>query len=167
MSLRAEIARWDGRSSADIEQVYQVHSNEPDFVDQLLATLSMQELQNGASWLLKAGLENQGELDSAQCKNFFQCLPLLEHWSARLHALQCIPFLTIPDASEMLLEHFLRANLLEANKFVRAWTYNGFAELSRKNSKYREEVLRVFELAHRDEAASVKARIRRIENDGF
>ncbi|WP_286235611.1 hypothetical protein [Thalassotalea sediminis] len=57
---------------------------------------------------------------------------------------------------------FLRQTLTDQNNFVRAWSYNGFYELSRQHSMYKDETEQYFEMAMRDEAPSVKARIRNI-----
>ncbi len=57
--------------------------------------------------------------------------------------------------------------LTDHNKFVRAWSYNGFFELSRQHSEYLDETKQFFQMTMRDEAPSVKARIRNIMKTGF
>jgi hypothetical protein len=57
---------------------------------------------------------------------------------------------------------FLRTCLADENKFVRAWAYNGFYLLSQQYPEYQQETEQFFAMAMRDEAASVKARIRNI-----
>lgn len=160
MSLAAAIAKWDGKSADDIAAVYSKFSNQRGFSKSLVNHLHVAELQAGASWLLKAWLADGGQLSARDTAVLFQSLSGLQHWSARLHGLQCLAYLTIPDASEKPLERFLRQHLTHENKFVRAWAYNGFALLSRKNPDFSKEAESLFEMALRDEAASVKARIR-------
>ncbi len=62
------------------------------------------------------------------------------------------------------IEKFLRECLGNEKKFVRAWAYNGFQILAEQFSEYKEEVSKLFEQALREEATSVKARIRQLMN---
>ena len=62
---------------------------------------------------------------------------------------------------------FLRNCLVDNNKFVRAWAYNGFYELAVQYPEYEKETKQFFEMAMRDEAPSVKSRIRNIMKKGF
>ena len=57
--------------------------------------------------------------------------------------------------------------MVENNKLVRAWAYNGFYEISRQYPEYKEETKKLFAMAMKDEAPSVKARIRNIMRTGF
>ncbi len=84
-----------------------------------------------------------------------------------MHALQCLPFLTIDQSEKKLVETFLRITLSGQNKFVRAWSYNGFYELARQYPEYQAETKILFEMAMNDEAASVKARVRNLIRKGF
>ena len=72
--------------------------------------------------------------------------------------------MTIAENQTEKLYYHLRHCLSDTNKFVRAWSYNGLAELAKQYPQYRGEVKQLFELAQNDdsEAASVKARIRNI-----
>lgn len=62
---------------------------------------------------------------------------------------------------------FLRNCLISDNKFVRAWAYNGFYELALQYPAYKTEVKKFLDMAMKDEAASVKARVRNILKRGF
>ena len=81
--------------------------------------------------------------------------------------LQCIPFMPIAKKNINVVYNFLRWTLTDQNKFVRAWSYNGFYELSKQHPEYLDETKQYFEMAMRDEAPSVKARIRNILKKGF
>lgn len=117
----------------------------------------------GASWLVKHHLESNKSLSENERTVVYQLLPALEEWQARLHVLQSIPLMPIPESCWQALEIFLRQSLNDPNKFVRAWTYNGLHELARFNDALREEVDAILEMGLRDEPASVKARIRNIK----
>jgi len=97
----------------------------------------------------------------------YKSLGTQEHWEAKLHILQSLPYLPIAERNRKAVEAFLRLTLTDANKFVRAWSYNGFYELARQHPKYQAETEQFFQMAMRDEAASVKARIRNIMKKGL
>ncbi len=163
MSLAAAIRRWDRKSADDIAVVYREFASQKTFSTLLLDALADAELQAGASWLLKAWLEDGNLLSAKDSTRLLNAFPELQDWAARLHCLQSLPFIEIPASCEQPLGKFLHRQLTHDNKFVRAWAYNGFALLGRNNARYREEAESLFEMAMRDEAPSVKARIRQIQ----
>ncbi len=167
MSLDQEIAAWDGKSADDIAAVYSRHHGQPAFVDSLVEFSKEPAYQKGATWLLKRWFESGNSLDSQQITTVYSSLQALEDWESRLHLLQCIPHMPIEKPMKPKVEFFLRASLTDSNKFVRAWAYNGFYELALQYPEYVDEVQAIFDLALRDEAASVKARIRNIQKKGW
>jgi len=56
---------------------------------------------------------------------------------------------------------------MSENKFVRSWAYNGFYGLSRQYPEYIQETKQFFEVAMKDEAPSVKARIRNVTKNSL
>ena len=99
-----------------------------------------------------------------------QCSPLCSstlstfvyNSQSKLHILQCLPYLDIPEDDSVGLGKFLDACLESDSKFVRAWAYNGFNELSLRFPRYREKVDGLLARAIESESASVQARIRNI-----
>ncbi len=167
MSIEQEIISWDGKSSSDIAEVYNRHCNN-DVLPKVLIRLSRKtELQKGTTWVLKRYLENGKKIDPYDVSELVELVPQFEHWESRLHFLQCLPFLAIDESQQSAIELFLRKCIKDANKFVRAWAYNGFYVLACQYPEHKPEVLQFFDLAMRDEAASVKARIRQIMKKGF
>ena len=162
MTLEQAITNWDGKSASDIKEIYQRHCGTDSFTASLIKSLAPGDLQIGASWLLKHYLENNNTLDSDQLSAIYQSLSALGHWQARLHILQCIPMMPIGKPETKTVEGFLRSCLADSNKFIRAWAYNGFFELAMQYPEYRPETRQFFDMALRDEAPSVKARIRNI-----
>lgn len=167
MHIEQEIAAWDGKSAADIKSIYDAHKAETNFADTIIALSFTQACEKGATWSLKAWLEHGNTLEQTQVAKIYRSLDQLEHWEAKLHVLQSIAFMPIAEAERNNVYNFLRLTLTDQNKFVRAWSYNGFYELSRQHSKYLNETKQFFEMAMRDEAPSVKARIRNIIKKGF
>ena len=155
MSIESEIESWDGKSSVDIEAVYNRHLTRKEFLSIVVHLLEIEHLQCGASWLLKHYFENEGAIDSMQASDILGKLYKLVTWEAKLHILQSLPYIPISIDRKEGVEYFLRNNLTSDNKFVRAWTYNCFYLLSRQFSEYEQETKRFFEMAMKDEVPSV------------
>ena len=167
MSIEAELKNWDGKSADDISEIFHRFARETWFLARIIELMARKELQAGTSWLLKRHLDNGGTIGFADSRRLFELLPLLDDWQAKLHLLQCLARLEIDEAGKKCLDPFLRGGLRSDNKFVRAWSYSGFYELAVRFPEYREETARFFEMALRDEAPSVKARIRKLLEKGF
>lgn len=167
MSIESEIENWDGKSSVDIEAVYNRHITRTNFLSIVVHLLEIEHLQSGASWLLKHYFENGGAIDSRQASDILGKLYKIVAWEAKLHILQSLPYIPISIDRKEGVEYFLRNNLTNDNKFVRAWTYNGFYLLSKQFSEYVQETKSFFRMAMKDESPSVKARIRNIAKKGF
>lgn len=160
MALADAVREWDGKSAEDISGIFQDYGRKPGFVDQVVDSIGNPETERGMTWLLKAWLESGERLNSKQLSRIYRSLNELQHWEGKLHILQCIPHMPVPAANKENVEWFLREALSDNNKFIRAWGYNGFHQLAQQFPEYQTEVDQFIELAMRDEAASVKARIR-------
>ena len=167
MDLRAELLNWDGRTAADIADIYQRYKAVEGFHRCLITLMGEEVSQRGATWLLKRYLQDGGYLGALEIASIYKLLPVLAHWESRLHLLQSIPFMPIAKTEKITVERFLRKSLSDDNKFVRAWAYSGFYELSLQYEEYREETTTLMEMALRDEVPSVKARVRKIVSKGF
>lgn len=162
MSLKEEIATWNGKSADDIQTIYKRYCHVSHFPGNIIDLIKDPSCQKGATWLIKHHLDSSHCLEQEQSQALCNLLNQLEHWETRLHMLQCFEYIQIVETEKKTTEHFLRVCLSDDNKFVRAWAYNGFYLLSRQYPEYREEAFRFFDMAMKDEAASVKARIRNI-----
>jgi len=162
VNLFEALKTWDGKSADDITAIYFDYCEAPDFTNTIINLIEDVETQNGATWLLKKHLESVETLTTQQVKQIYNCLTKLDHWEAKLHILQSMPYLPIAAKQKNLVESFLRICLKDKNKFVRAWVYNGFFELARQFPEYQKEVDTMLSEALEKEASSVKARIRNI-----
>ena len=161
-NLKKVLLEWDGKSRDDITAIYFDFCESPDFTNSIITPIQDADLQNGATWLLKKHLELGESLSTPQVEQIYTSLTKLNHWEAKLHVLQSICYLSITTKQKNSVESFLRTCLTDKNKFVRAWTYNGFYELARHHPEYKNEVDAMLAEALEKEAASVKARIRNI-----
>lgn len=145
-------------------QAYTRLAGEPRFAANLVDQLASDpQSEIIASWFLKHHLENGAILDPVQVDSVFAAAGGLKHWEAILHVLQCFPYMTITESVRDTVERFLRASLEHENKFVRAWAYGGFNQLADAFPQYGAEARRLLDYALRNEAPSVKARIRKID----
>lgn len=167
MSLEQEIASWNGKSSHDIDAIYNRHYEDDSFNSKMIGVSRKVSLQKEATWLIKRYLEDGHIIEARKYATLFKLLPKLEHWESKLHILQCLSYMQIGVTAKKNVDMFLRKCLIDDNKFVRAWAYNGFYEISLQYPEYNEEVKQIFNMAMRDEAPSVKARIRNIVKKGF
>ncbi|MBW9271272.1 MAG: hypothetical protein K1566_16655 [Candidatus Thiodiazotropha sp. (ex. Lucinisca nassula)] len=166
MSIRKMLEKWDGKSIGEINRLYDLYRTDDAFITLILPLFKQRDCESGATWLLKRYLEDQKCIDDSLLDEIFKSLASLNHWQSKLHLLQCLSYFKISKTNKRNLELFLRECLMSNNKFVRAWAYNGFYELAVQHPQYREETKTFFEMAMRDEAPSVKARIRNIMKQG-
>lgn len=164
MLLIDKLNQFDGKNLDSLAEI--ATANEPtesavnDLLDIVKVGASRQQI--AATWVLKHWIESGLQLTERQVTTWLDSLPDLAHWESVLHTLQVLPEVLIPAASAVPLYHFLKCHLVDDNKFIRAWTYNGLDVLAQHYPEYRGETEQLLHLALRDEPASVRARVRQI-----
>jgi len=167
MDMEQQIAAWDSKTTAALEAVFAQYSQSEKTLAGLLPLMAVEALQKGASWLIKHAIEAGMPVTADDSRQLLAQLDNLVHWESRLHILQCLDHLTVSARQKKRLERFLRACLQEDNKFIRAWAYNGFYRLACQHVEYQQEAQQLLEQGLNEEAASVKARIRRLLKEDF
>lgn len=167
MDIRRKIKNWDGKSANDIGEIYSSHCHGASFSSEIIKLIGDSSQQKGATWLLKRHFENENQITSEEVSEIYNKLKALKQWESKLHILQCLSFMPNTKPHKSKVEMFLRNCLMDNNKFVRAWAYNGFYELATQHPEHKKETKQFFEMAMRDEAPSVKSRIRNIMKKGF
>jgi len=167
--LENAIQRWNGKSASDIKSIYQQFEKTPDFIESLISLCQYSEYQKGATWLIKHHLEKpDNQLSKEQGEQLISSASELDHWEAKLHLLQFIQYINIPESCVGKLEDFIRVSMKDDAKFVRAWAYSSFHTLANQYPEYREEAIFILETSlDRESAASIKARIRNVLKQGF
>jgi len=169
INLTRELAAWDKKSVDVITSIYDRFAAEPDFVEHIVSLTPELTLQSGSTWLLKHYLEErQQPLSGGLVTAIFQHLDRLVEWEAKLHILQCMAYLPVPETHVKKTQSFLLENIESDNKFIRAWSYSGYYQLAKQYPELRYDVeKRLTEALQNDPAASVKARIRKLLKEGF
>jgi hypothetical protein len=164
MSIREELEQFDGRHTEVLERILSGHHATNLLIKGLVLLVADKEqrIQTGATWLLKRLAENHVHFKREHLIALFGSVSELTHWMAKLHVCQMLQYVVIPEESERNVAWFLERNLYDENKFLRAWTYQGFYELAKQHKKYLDYAMEHMEHGEVDKAASVKARIRKI-----
>jgi len=161
-TLKHTLSAWDGKQTDVLGDIYSELSTETDFMDACVALLHDSELQVAASWLIKKHCDLKRHVNAQQVAGIFGALQYLQHWQAKLHILQSLSQLPVAKQQQQSVHTFISNAINDENKFVRAWAYDGLYQLARQHPEYEPEARDFFDMAMRDEAASVKARIRNI-----
>lgn len=168
-SLQSQIRAWDQKTAHAIKRIYTDNAAESDFAKNLVAMTANADLETGATWLLKHLLETtKHDLDCVLTRQLLLNLAALAGWEAKLHCLQTLPHLAIPEDCAGHLYQFAFGCSRDTNKFVRAWAYSALHQLGLVHPAYRDQAWTVLqEAAETEHAASVKVRLRRALEQGF
>lgn len=160
--LARDIAAWDAKSADAILQVYRKHSRKPSFPADLVNLMADETLQRGVTWLVKRRLdEGDAPLEPALLESFLTHVDRLPHWESKLHVLQCLERLGIPNSRATAVEALVRECLRSERTLLRAWAYSGFKTLALRFPSFREEALGVLaEGSLKETAGSVRVRVR-------
>ena len=162
-TMKEALLNWDTTSAEDISAIYERYEKAPDFLSEISGLMVEPGCERGATWLLKHYGESGRKIDDA--RRIYQSLPKLRHWEAKLHVLQSMSYLTIAGEEKKIVETFVRECLGDGHAFVRAWAYNGFSLLALQYPEYAQEVEELLKRGEKEEAASVRARIRNIKKE--
>ncbi len=164
MTLLDEIAAFDGKHIAPLEDLAARLSPDPQVIRELIGLARRDDplLQAAATWLLKRLQEGGAAFSEPEVEALLDLLDQVADWEARLHLLQILPVVQVPEGCKEDLHRLLGRSLRDENKFVRAWSYTALAELAAQFADLRDEVAERLRLGQRDEAASVRARIRNV-----
>lgn len=166
MDLRAEIEKFDGRRTASLDSLAKRLAPTEAVLRDLFRLAQSDDLkaQTASTWLLKRFQEDGHAFSKKDTGTLLALLCETDHWEARLHLLQMLPALTIPGELMERLRRALDSDAFvkSANKFVRAWSYNGIAVLADQHPGLRPAAARLLHAALEGEAASVRARVRAI-----
>lgn len=163
MSLESDIRAWDGKSAHDIASIYSSHQSSVRFLSRLIGLAAHPELERGATWLLKRGIET-GDLapTAVQTAAICQLCKVVADWGAGLHIMQCFPHLDLPRSSASVVASFLDRQLTDRRAIVRAWAYWGYHELALISPRHRADTeALLLDAAQSETAGSVRARVRK------
>lgn len=162
--VAAAIAEYDGKHSDSLAAVAAGVSPSQEVLAALCDFVGGEDrrAQSAASWLLRRYVEAGAVLSPQESEQVLAALIECEHWQTRLHILQMMGHVTLPASRVETLWRALGEYRQDANKFLRAWSYYAAAVVADQHPRYRDRALGWLAAAERDEAASVRARVRRM-----
>lgn len=162
-ALSQALFDFDGKSTGPLERFAAAYSADAKLVEELcdFAASKDNNLQAAATWLLKRYGVTGADLSPSQTETLLGLLVQETGWLARIHVLQMMQTLTVPSSLAALLMSALAEQAAGANTFIRAWSVHGAAALADQHPAYRDSALDLLAAAEQDDAASVRARIRR------
>ncbi len=139
--LKAALAACDRKSTATLQALLLEFDGTPGLDDELLRLVPSKqpELAVGATWLLKAMLEDGLELNRKQVAMLGRSLETINDPWAALHVCQSLRFLEIPARNRAQFARFLKRSLANDQKFLRAWALDGFWRLALQHDRYLRE----------------------------
>jgi hypothetical protein len=163
--LEAQLQDFDGKHVDSLFRVAERLPLDGSTIDQLLSLAQRSDapIQTAATWLLKHIQSRNISLTPAQVTRVIEQFCSSGPWESRLHIVQMLPNVAIPAACTEQLFQSLVAAVSERNKFIRAWVYTALHTLALQHRNYAVEVIPLLDQAARDEAASVRARLRQLE----
>ncbi len=163
MDIEAELAHFRGDNVQVLEALAQRHPADAALLRRVFEAGCLKpKLRAGVVWLLSYWGYRGQSLATIDLDTVLDWFEQAADWHTPLYILQLIPKLTIPAERHPRLYHLLLAHLGDANKFVRAWAYNGLHSLARRFPQYEAEVHDLLEVGIQTEVAAVKAQIRAI-----
>lgn len=165
--LRARLVDYDGRSTSHLTAIRSDLAQLEGYTDALIHLVRSDEGHdaNAATWLLKQDLEAGGKLGQAQVQALLDAIEGLSDWAAQLHILQSLRQLDLPESRAQALADWLKPLLVHKRPFLRAWALDALAHLARQHDGYDRDFGTALEKALDDDAASVRARARKLVSE--
>ena len=162
-ALTQALLDFDGKSTAPLERFAAAYSADASLLAELcdFAAGDDRNVQAAATWLLKRFGAAGAQLSPGQSQTLLSLLLQDSGWLSRLHVLQMMDTLLVPSSLAEPLMDALAAQSAGANTFIRAWSVHGAAALADQQPAFRDRALDLLAAAEQDDAASVRARIRR------
>ena len=163
-ALAQALFDFDGKRTAPLEHFAAAHSADASLIAELcdFAAGDDPNLQTAATWLLKRFGVTGAQLSTRQTERLLGLLIEESGWLPQIHILQMMDTLVLPAEMAAPLMKALRAQARGDNTFIRAWSLHGAVALAEQAPACRASVLDLLTEAERDDAASVRARIRKL-----
>ena len=154
---------WDGKDTRELEAVFEEYRKDPAFLADLVHLTDTPTRQQGTTWLLKHHFDTRKTaLPADLVAEHISQFPMVQDWQARLHILQYLEHLDLPEDAKATVCTFVDQSLGSDRTFVRAWAWHGLVVLAERYPERRAAALdRLKEAQAAETAGSVKVRIRK------
>ncbi len=162
--LEAGLQEFDGKAVSVLSELRGACGATPDYLDDVIA-LSADDrplIARGATWMLKAELEEGAELSPEQTGHLVKMLGSIIEWQAVLHLCQSIEGLKLNEAQAVTFASWAAGYADHQRPFLRAWSLHARTVLGRRFEALWPEADLALTRAETDPAASVRARVRQL-----
>jgi len=162
-TLEQALARYDGKATDALAEICAAFGDQRTFLSELASLAAHEEaaISDGATWLIKAQLEDGARLTSAETEALLGHLDAITSWQAQLHICQSVRHLDVPTPLVNSCADWFEALLKSDRPFLRAWSMDALQELAQRDTELAERAEAALAAVEQDPAASVRARARR------
>ncbi len=161
--LEEALARYDGKATDILLEIRAVFGDRESFLSELVGLAAHDDaaVSDGATWLIKARLEDGARLTGSETDALLGRLQAIASWQAQLHICQSLQRLAVPEPLTEAVADWLTPLLTSERPFLRAWSMDALQELASRNASLAASAEAALDAALQDSAASVRARARR------
>ena len=160
--LEEALARYDGKATGVLAEIGATFGSQETFLSELVGLAAHEEaaISDGATWLIKAQLDDGARLTSSETEALLGHLDAIASWQAQLHICQSVRHLEIPGHLTNACADWLTALLVHSRPFLRAWSMDALQHLAQRDAELVPRAETALAAAEQDPAASVRARAR-------
>lgn len=161
-TLDEALKNYDGKTTTILSDIRAAFGSRQTFLSDLVLLVVHEDarISEGATWLIKALLDDGVRLTPRQTEDLIGHLDAISSWQAQLHICQSVRHLEtsahLTDACADWLTLFLRSD----RAFLRAWSMDALQHLALRSAKLAGRAEATLDAAEQDPAASVRARAR-------
>lgn len=162
--LDLHIQDFDGKNITVLAEARVACGSAPGYLEELVALCAdpRASVADGATWILKAELEDGLALPQEMTARLVASLDGVQSWQARLHLCQSVEALDLSADQAETVIRWAQALSNHDRPFLRAWSLHVIVTLARRFDSHRAEAEAALAAAEADPAASVRARARRL-----
>ncbi len=162
--LRSRLQAFDGRAISLLSETAADLGTGPHVIDLLIMLTSDPEpnISMGATWLLKAHLDQKNSFTRAQTAALIAVAPDFQPWQAQLHICQMIARMDVAPDEAAPLADWLTKLLTHQRPFLRAWSMDALCSLAAIHPGLAARARAAHKAGTQDPAGSVRSRARNI-----
>ena len=167
VDLRTALLGFDGKAISHLSETAVKFREQADYLQTLVTLACDQEadIATGATWLIKHQLETGGALNADLVSQYFKALDEAASWGAILHILQSVQHIALAQITAPHAVDQVHQDISHSRPFIRAWAVDAACRLAARFKDRHAEARQAVDAALQDEAASVRARARKISKD--